>query len=232
MNPQIPDEPSLLRSGGIWNWIGSISDEAYVALNDACRPLHLPRGEMLYHRGDALSSIYQIVSGQVQFSVFSTTGKEIRYVHMVPGDCFGELSIFGGKPAHHDAEAEVDTLIMKLSGDDFHRLRKVFPEINEALLLFLARRVRTVYDTLDDAYLLDVPHRLGRRLWALYRASLREDPAGKITKSHEDLAMMIGSSRQSVTGILKGWERDGWLAQSYGHIELLLPDKLQAYNSE
>ena len=85
---------------------------------------------------------------------------------------------------------------------------------------------------LDDAYLLDMPHRLGRRLWVLYRASLREDPVGKITISHEDLAKMIGSSRQSVTGILKGWEREGWLVQSYGHIELLLPDKLLAFNSQ
>ena len=52
----------------------------------------------------------------------------------------------------------------------------------------------------------------------------------KITISHEDLAKMIGSSRQSVTGILKGWEREGWLVQSYGHIELLLPEKLLAFN--
>jgi len=232
MNSQRSDEPALLRTGGIWNWLKSLSDEAYIALNDACRPLHLPRGEMLYHRGDEVTSIYQIISGRVQFSVFSTTGKEVRYAHMAPGDCFGELSIFGGRPAHHDAEAEVDTLMMKISGKDFHRLRKIFPEINEALLLFLARRVRTVYDTLDDAYLLDMPHRLGRRLWALYRASLREDPVGKVTISHEDLAMMIGSSRQSVTGILKGWEREGWLVQTYGHIELLLPDKLLIFNSE
>ena len=121
---------------------------------------------------------------------------------------------------------------MKLSEQDFHRLRKVFPEINEALLLFLAKRVRTVYYTLDDAYLLEMTHRLGRRLWALYRASFRENPVGKITISYEDLAMMIGSSRQSVTGILKGWEREGWLVQTYGHIELLLPDKLLGFNSE
>ena len=44
--------------------------------------------------------------------------------------------------------------------------------------------------------------------------------------------MMIGSSRQSVTGILKGWEREGWLVQTYGHIELLLPEKLLAFISE
>jgi len=232
MNPHDSGERSLLRTGGVWNWLKSISDDAYIALNDACRPLHLPRGEMLYHRGDEVTSIYQIISGRVLFSVFSRSGKEIRYVHMVPGDCFGELSIFGGRPAHHDAQAEVDTLILMLSEQDFHRLRKVFPEINEALLRFLARRVRTVYDMLDDAYLLDMPHRLGRRLWVLYRASLREDPVGKITISHEDLAKMIGSSRQSVTGILKGWEREGWLVQSYGYIELLLPDKLLAFNSQ
>ncbi|NJN05130.1 MAG: Crp/Fnr family transcriptional regulator [Rhodobacteraceae bacterium] len=81
---------------------------------------------------------------------------------MVVGDCFGELSIFDGKPAHQDGVADTDTVLMRLAEPDFHELRHAYPEVNEALLAFFARRVRSVYELIDDAYLLDVPHRLAR----------------------------------------------------------------------
>lgn len=187
--------PSLSRSGGTWNWLGSVSDAAFNDLNDACRCLHLARGDIVYRRGEVVGAIYQVVSGRVRFSAFSASGKEIRYVHLEQSDCFGELGILDGRPAHHDAEVDGGTVLMCLPATDFHRLRNKYPDINEALVLFLARRVRSVYETIDDAYSRDVPHRLARRLWSLYRTRQRAGHDTNIPVSHEDLAKMIGSSR-------------------------------------
>ena len=232
MKKQLNGEQSLRRSEGTWNWLKDLSEETFDALNVACSVITLSRGDFVYRRGEEVTAIYQVVSGRVDFRTFSTAGKEVLYVHLELGDCFGELSLLDGKPAHHDAEADTDTVLMRLSKSDFHRLRQVHPEINEALVLFLARRVRSVYETLDDAFLLDVPHRLAHRLWTLYRVSQRSRADQHIVVSHEDLAKMIGSSRQSVTGILKVWEREGWLVQSYGDIEILRPDKLSEFFRE
>ncbi|NJN05129.1 MAG: winged helix-turn-helix domain-containing protein [Rhodobacteraceae bacterium] len=63
----------------------------------------------------------------------------------------------------------------------------------------------------------------------LYRARQQDHLAARIAVSHEDLAKMIGSTRPSVTAILKTWERDGWIAQRYGGIECLQPDSLAAF---
>jgi CRP-like cAMP-binding protein len=57
-------------------------------------------------------------------------------------------------------------------------------------------------------------------------------PGEQVVVSHEDLAKMIGSLRQSVTSILKGREREVWLLQSYGGIQILQPDKLSAFFRE
>ena len=72
-----------------------------------------------------------------------------------------------------------------------------------------------------------MPHRLARRLSDLLPDSNPEE--AEITCSHEDLAKMIGSSRQSVTGTLKDWERQGWLLQAYGRIRVLDPASLRSY---
>jgi CRP-like cAMP-binding protein len=64
-----------------------------------------------------------------------------------------------------------------------------------------------------------VPHRLARRLQELFAGNQAAD--GALACSHDELARMIGSSRQSVTAIIKGWERQGWLEQAYGRIRLL-----------
>jgi CRP-like cAMP-binding protein len=188
---------------------------------------------VVYRRGEKVTAIYQVVSGRVQFSVLTASGKEVLYVPMVKGDCFGELGIFDGKPAHQDGVADIDTVLMRLSVSDLHKLRQAYPEINEALLAFFARRVRSVYEILDDSYLLDVPHRLARRvLLLLHRAQQHDGSAARISVSHDDLAKMVGSTRPNVTAILKTWERNGWIAQTYGSIECLEPDRLAKFISD
>ena len=108
-------------------------------------------------------------------------------------------------------------------------LRQAHPEINEQLLQLLAQRIRVIYHTFEGALLLDVPRRLaGRLLDARGPASDTTTEVAEITCSHEDLAKMIGSSRQSVSAILKDWERKGWLQQAYGRIRLLSPRDLES----
>ena len=77
--------------------------------------------------------------------------------------------------------------------------------------------------------MLDVPRRLAGRLLDLRGpGSGTNSEIAEITCSHEDLAKMIGSSRQSVSAIIKNWERNGWLEQAYGRIRLLSPQDLES----
>jgi CRP-like cAMP-binding protein len=223
------NEPVSLESGGRWNWLAALPESVRSAWAERCDQVRVAPGESIYRQGDTATAIYQVLEGRVQMRAFSSDGKELLYQHMEPGDCFGELGLIDGEPYHHDASASAAARLLRLGRNEFMELRQAHPEINEQLLQLLAQRIRLIYHTFEGALLLDVPRRLaGRLLDARGPGSDLPEGGSEITCSHEDLAKMIGSSRQSVSAILKDWERQGWLEQAYGRIRLLSPQDLES----
>ena len=214
---------------GRWNWLAALPEPIREAVAERSYQLNVSSGESIYRQGDEATALYQILEGRVQMRVFSREGKELLYQHMEPGDCFGELGLIDDKPYHHDAHASTATTLLRLDRVSFLELRRVYPEINEQLLQLLAQRTRVIYQTFEGALLLDVPRRLAGCLLELgRRASDSSTAEMEVNCSHEELAKMIGSSRQSVSAIIKDWERQEWLQQSYGRICLLKPRELAA----
>ena len=216
------------RSGGKWNLFATLTDDVINAISASCQIQQFEPGNCIYRRGDRSNALYQVITGRVLMRTYSSEGKELLYVHMEPGDCFGELGLIDGKPCHHDADAGPTTKCLRIDRLEFLKLRQQYPEIQEALLQFLARRTRAIYATIEDAFLLDVPRRLARRLYDMFQQRSRAGLDPIVTCTHEDLAKMIGSTRQSVSSILKDWEREGWLEQSYNTITLKSPEQLRA----
>ena len=218
-----------LQTNGRWNWLAALPESVRTAVAERCDVIDVDAGENIYRQGDQATALFQVLAGRVQMRAFSRDGKELLYQHMEPGDCFGELGLIDGNPCHHDAQASSRATLLKLGRADFLELRHAYPEVNEQLLQLLAQRIRLIYQTFEGALLLDVPRRLAGRLLDLGGpASDTPTEDLEITCSHEDLAKMIGSSRQSVSAILKDWERQGWLEQAYGRIRLLKPGDLAA----
>lgn len=181
-------------------------------------------GENVYRRGDPSTALFQVLSGRVRIRNYSSAGKELLYTYMEAGDCFGELGLIDGESRHHDVDADSEADLAVLSAADFDRLREQYREIDHQLLRFMSRRTRRLYELYEQAFLLDLPHRLAQRLYlagsSVARSAKEEVPPGLVI-SHEDLARMVGASRQSVSSILKDWERQGLLRQAYGKIVLL-----------
>lgn len=223
----------LLREGGEWNWLAGLSSETFQAVAQCSSNRQVAAGASIYRRGEPTGALYQVLSGRVRIRNFSSGGKELLYSYMEPGDCFGELGLIDGKPRHHEADADQETSLAILRKSDFDRLRNTFPDIDPELLQLLSKRTRRIYDWVEEAFLLDVPRRLARRLCTLGASQHRvEEGGGQVLHcSHEDLAKMVGSSRQSVTSILKRWERDGLVRQEYGRLYLLDQSALQQFAS-
>ncbi len=216
-----------LQVMGRWNWLAALPESVREAVAERSDQVNVKSGESIYRQGDKATALYQVLEGRVQMRAYSREGKELLYQHMEPGDCFGELGLIDGKPYHHDAHASTATALLRLDRGNFLDLRRVYPEINEQLLQLLAQRTRVIYETFEGALLLDVPRRLAGRLLELGSATSNTCTDDlEITCSHEDLAKMIGSSRQSVSAIIKDWERQELLQQAYGRIRLLKPREL------
>ena len=223
---------TLIRTGGDWNWLTMLPEEVFAAIDAHCVPRQLRAGENVYRREEASDALFQVVKGRVQIRNYSASGKELLYTYMEPGDCFGELGLIDGESRHHDVDADGEAELAVLLSTDFSRLREQYRDIDHQLMVLMSRRTRRLYEIYEEAFLLDLPRRLAQRLHTIggsVARTVEEEAPPALVISHEDLARMVGASRQSVTSILKNWERQGLLRQAYGKIVLLDLDALRQF---
>jgi CRP-like cAMP-binding protein len=132
-----------------------------------------------------------------------------------PGSWFGEISLLDGLPRTHDANAVGDTELRVVAPAAFEALVDARPGLLRDLMRLVCARLRLTLGALEDATLLPAPARLAKRL-----LGAPVGPSGRVDLAQEQLARLIAASRQSVSGIVKAWERAGWVKLSYGQIEI------------
>jgi CRP/FNR family cyclic AMP-dependent transcriptional regulator len=172
-------------------------------------------GELIHARGDAPDGLYQVVRGKVRMSAVSGGGRELVLTILEPGSWFGEISLLDGLPRTHDAHAVGDTELLMVPRDRFDALLAQRPALVQHLFRLLCQRLRLAMTALEDAALLPLPARLAKRLLG---APVDDDG---VALPQGELARMLGTSRQSVSKILKAWERQGWVSVAYGRVALV-----------
>lgn len=189
-------------------------------------------GEALYHRSEAGSAWYGVLSGAIKVSNVSPAGKEMTLTYLEPGAWFGEISIFDGQPRTHDGRAQGATEILVLPRADFDDLFAAHPAFARALLQLQSQRLRLLFAALEEANLLPLEQRLAKQLLSLAGTYGREEADGAVRIDlhlpQDALAQLLGTSRQRVNQALKAWERDGLLRQRYGQVVLCNTPALRA----
>lgn len=192
----------------------------------------LQDGQLLFARGDAPDGLYCVVRGQVRISSNSSDGKELLLMQFEAGSWFGEISMFDGLGRTHDGRAQGEAEILMLPRDRFLALLAEQPELYPHFLQMLCRKLRLAFAYIEDAQFEPLVIRLARRLLdliALYGKPA--DDGGMRIDLHlpqDDLARMLGASRQAISKTLKSWESQGWIALQYGQLVVLKTDPLQA----
>jgi CRP/FNR family cyclic AMP-dependent transcriptional regulator len=188
------------------------------------------RGETIFHKGDPGSGLYILTGGQVKIVLPSETGEEALLAVLEAGDFFGELALFDGLPRSATVVAVQNAEVLVLHRDDFLGFVARNPEVAIALFGVLSRRLRAADELIQDAVFLDVPGRLAKRLLELAERYGRQTPQGvaiELKLTQQDLAAMIGATRESVNKHL-GWMRDRRLiALDRQRITVLRPDELR-----
>ena len=205
------------------NWIESLPEEICAAVKSRMGDLTLTDGEAVYHRGDYSTEQYLIISGEVRITLNSWDGREMLCINFQPGDSFGETSALDSGVRPHDAIAHGATQLSVLRQKDMNELRVQYPQIETALVSFLCGRSRMLFAISADATLLDLPNHMASRLVALldqYSDSSQGRVQQDLKLTHQELAQMMGASRQGVSKILKQWEAQGLIEISYGYISL------------
>jgi CRP-like cAMP-binding protein len=207
-------------------FFSTLSDEELQKLEASLRHRRYRRNEVIFHRDDPGNSLYVIRTGTVKIALRSEEGKEVILTLLGAGDYFGELAILDGEPRSADAIAAEACETLILPREAFLAFVTQAPGVAVRLLETMSRHyVRRLTDTVYDAAFLDVPARLARTLVHLIETQ-PQAAAGEIALTQNDLASMVGATRESINKWLGYYERQGWLKRERGSIIVLLPDEL------
>jgi CRP-like cAMP-binding protein len=202
-------------------WFSDLPESNRWALLAAAEFLNLHKGEMLYRQGDPPGGFFGVVSGSFKVSTLREDGREGILALIEAGNWFGETSLFDQLPRPHDVTALEPAEVLVVGRTAFEELI-ASPIFARAMGVLLSSRVRLLYGLVEDALLRSISTRVARRLMALARgdATLARDCRSILPVSQEQLAMMLGVTRQTLSKELKALERDGVLLVGYCRIEI------------
>jgi len=180
---------------------------------------HFPKDSILVYEGQQPDSLYIIASGKCKVYVSDEEGRELTLDNLVPGHFFGELAIIDGSPRSATVEAIEKTSVLQITGREFQTYVNNSPRVMMNLLKELAERVRGVNEHIKDLALLDVYGRVARTLLRLARdvdGVLITDPI-----TQQEIANMVGASREMVSRVLNNLRQDGYITISEKRVTLL-----------
>ncbi len=215
------------------DFLSSLSPTELGKLMSCARRISPMKREVVFAAGDSAESVFILVSGCIKLYQLSPNGKEIILWFSFPGELFGVAETVRGIQREIFAEANVDSQLLVLSQDDFIEFFRVHPEAAMRAIGILSARIRTLGSSFVDLAADDVETRLIRLLLRFAAGALPrpcDSPtSGKeiclnIGVTHNDLANMIGASRQTVTSTLAGFRRLGLVNLMDRHIHIVDPD--------
>jgi CRP/FNR family cyclic AMP-dependent transcriptional regulator len=171
--------------------------------------------------GDAL---FIIASGQVKVSIVSENGREMILSLLGEGAVFGELSLLDGKPRSANVVATQDTALYMVRRADFLQLVYKVPQIAIGLLAELAARLRKTDRKIEGLALLDVTSRISETLLQLAEEQGSQTEFGvtlSARPTHQQLANMSGTTRETVSRVLKRLENQGYISTEGRSITIL-----------
>jgi CRP/FNR family transcriptional regulator, cyclic AMP receptor protein len=205
-------------------WFAALPAALRAALVGGARRLRLADGETLFLDGQEADGWYGVLEGAIKVRHVSADGRERVLTWLEPGTWFGEISLLDGAPRIHDGLAAGATTLLLLPTAAFEDLLERHPRFGRALAELQSRRLRLVFALLAELSTLPLETRLARQLLNLAASYGRSTPEGTRIELHlpqDELAQLMGVSRQRINQALKAWERQGALTQRYGRIVIV-----------
>ena len=184
---------------------------------------HWHGGSIIMGQNEMGDALYVLLQGQARVVLFGENGREMTLCTLKPGEIFGEMSLFDGKPRSANVVAEKDSALLVLEREAFLGHLRQHPETAIRLLGEMAQRLRRANEIINNLALHDVASRLTRTLVTLAAESGEQRDDGILIRrrpTQQDLANMVGTCRETVSRALSSMARRG-LVVSRGRSLLL-----------
>jgi CRP/FNR family transcriptional regulator, cyclic AMP receptor protein len=208
------DERAAINAG---RWFSSLSPSLRHDILRCAYVKRFQNGALICARGDPPEEWIACAKGAVRVSSTSISGKQITLTYVEPGIWFGDVTIFDGDRRTHDAYAHGEVTVLCVARADLMKILSQHVELYQAMLQLQARRIRQLYGLVEDLNTLPLRARLAKQLLHLVRSygvsSLDNANEMRISLhlAQEELAQLLGASRQRVNQELKTMEREQYI---------------------
>jgi CRP-like cAMP-binding protein len=203
----------------------SLDGQDLLALLEITRTRTCARGEVLFRQGDPGDDFVIILDGSVKVELLTPEGKELTLTILKSFQFFGELALFDDMPRSASVSALEETRVMVLGKQDFHRMLHEHPRMFFPITRHLTRRLRILTEDVASLAYLDAYSRVARKLLLLAdQLGVSQAPDRVLIPqplTHQELANLVGATRETVTKILNDMKERGLLSIDQHRITLL-----------
>ncbi len=221
------DRRELLKGVSIFS---SLDARELDLLIQATTTRKLKAKEVLFRKGDPGNQLFGILTGSLKVTAVGSDGKDVVFGLMRPGEVLGEIALLDGEPRSATVVAVEATTLVTLHRRDFVPFLERHPQATIGLAAILAARVRRLSERAEDRQTMPLPARIAKRLIALADEHGKRPIVGgpvEVRLPQQDLADLVGTTRESVNKHLRVWEEAGIVALGRGRVVLAQPKLLE-----
>ena len=195
----------------------NLTDQELAQISAEASLKQFPKNKVIISEGEKSDSLYAIVAGKVKVLISDEDGKEIILAILGPGEFFGEMSLIDSQPRSATVITMESSSFNVISHNDFMQCLTSNPGIAKTILATMAKRLREADKKIESLALLDVYGRVARTLLEL---ATKEGNKLVVSQnlSQQDIANMVGASREMVNRILKDLAQGGYIQVESKHI--------------
>ena len=201
----------------------SLKDEELDTILNHSSKVNYPKNKIIFLEEEEGNELYMILKGRVKVVRISESGEEITLAVLQKGDFFGEMSLLDGKPRSATVISDEDSILILFNKNNFEKVIEKYPKIALKLLKELTLRLRKADDLIGNLAFLNVSGRIAGILLQLAEEHGQKTKEGVIVISrptHQAIANMVGSSRETVTRVLKRFEEKQYIMMSGKNITI------------
>jgi len=180
------------------------------------------RNDVLFTEGDSPDSLYVVLRGRIAMVNTSVDGRESVLALMDRGDLFGEMGMLDDRPRSATARALEPSALLRIPYAPVVTVLESSPSLLWGVVRLLAGRIRNMDEALADSVFLDVTGRTAKRLLELSNGN----DEFVLPLTQEELAGMVGASRERVNKAISSFIRLGWLEQMDRRYKIVQRDRL------
>jgi CRP-like cAMP-binding protein len=199
-----------------------LTEDELAAIADAAEQRQVSRGDVLFAEGDEPTELFVVASGRIAIANKSVDGRESVVALMERGDVFGEMGLFEVLGRSAEARALEQSEVVAIGYAPIQAIYESRPALLWSVVSLLAGRIRSMDGALADSVFLDVTGRTAKRLLEL--AGDADEFVLPVTQ--EELAAMVGASRERVNKAISAFVRLGWIEQSERRYRITNRDQL------